>query len=190
MRYICEIEDALHSSSFSAFLRVEFYQTFLQMSLSSHMMLQHCLKHSSRMYFSPEAIPSCMLIKNKCCLTGLSRRESVRYCRFPQPATPAPLKFRISRCWCDWSGVFLFCVHASPLFMSVPGRGKAEFGQNQLVKEEPQSRINHCVFTSGSLSIPEGHLTDRPCGKEVVVLLPASPWSFLPCNSEGWQWTK
>lgn len=42
-----DIKDAQLSSNCSAFLRVEFYQTFLQMSPSSHMMPQHCLKHSS-----------------------------------------------------------------------------------------------------------------------------------------------
>lgn len=42
-----DLEDTLFSLSFSAFLREEFYKTFLQMSPSSHMMPQHWLKHSS-----------------------------------------------------------------------------------------------------------------------------------------------
>lgn len=52
----------------------------------------------------------------------------------------------------------MLCIHANPQFTSVPAGGKAEFRQNQLVREEPQSRINHCFCTS--LAVPEGHLTD------------------------------
>lgn len=44
-RRMWDLEGALLSWSFSAFLRVEFYQTFLQMSPCSHMMPQRCLKH-------------------------------------------------------------------------------------------------------------------------------------------------
>lgn len=58
----------------------------------------------------------------------------------------------------------MFCIRANPQFLSVPGGGKAKFRQNQLVKEETQSRINLCFCTSGSLAVPEGHLTD-PAGR-------------------------
>lgn len=73
--------------------------------------------------------------------------------------------------------VLTFCIHANPQFTSVPGRGKAESRQNQLVKEELQSRINHCFCTPGSLPYLTGHPTD-PVGRRWWCCCQLAPGHF------------